>query len=91
MYNVPQDNIEVEFFIVKRKLFESDKYVINRIQTFVPASGKVKMNRVTKSITDFIEQAFNREGFSDVEHQPRINGNCKYCPFHKTHLCTATF
>ena len=91
IYNVPLENIEIEFFIVKRKLFESDKYVINRIQTFSPASGKVKMNRVTKSITDFIEQAFNREGFSDIDHQPQVNDNCKYCPFHRTHLCTATF
>ena len=77
--------------IVKRKVFESEQFVIKRVQIHKPAAGKVKLNKVTKSIEEFIEQAFDRNGFKQVEHQPKINDNCKYCPFHKTHLCSATF
>ena len=32
--NFPIENIEVEFFIVKRKLFESDDFVIRRIHKY---------------------------------------------------------
>ena len=91
LYNVPIENIEIEFMIVKRKIFESDIYVIKRVQQFKPASGKVKLNKVTKSIESFIERAFDRNGYKEVDHQPKLNGNCKRCPFYKTHLCSATY
>jgi len=91
LYNVPVEKIEVEFFIVKHKLYESEEFVIRRIQTYTPPSGKVKMNRVTKSLNEFIEKAFNHEGYKDVDHQPTPHKNCGWCPFHKTHLCSATF
>ena len=91
LYNVPIENIEIEFMIVKRKIFESDIYVIKRVQQFKPASGKVKLNKVTKSIESFIERAFDRNGYKEVEHQPKLNGNCKWCPFYKTHLSSATY
>lgn len=91
IYNVSIDNIEIEFMIVKRKVFESDTYVIKRVQQFKPASGKVKLNKVSKSIESFVEQAFDRNGYKEVEHQPKLNGNCKWCPFYKTHLCSATY
>jgi len=91
VYGIPQDNIEIEFLIVKRKIFESEDFVIRRIQTYSPASGKVKINKATKSIEEFIEQAFDRNGFKEVEHQPKQNDNCKWCSFYKTHLCSATY
>jgi len=91
IYNVPIENIEIEFMIVKRKIFESENFVIKRVQIHKPAAGKVKLNKVTKSIEEFVEQAFDRNGFKQVEHQPKINDNCKYCPFYKTHLCSATY
>ena len=91
LYNVSIENIEIEFMIVKRKIFESDLYVIKRVQQFKPASGKVKLNKVTKSIDEFIERAFDRNGYKEVDHQPKLNGNCKWCPFYKTHLCSATY
>jgi hypothetical protein len=91
LYNFPIENIDIEFMIVKRKIFESDTYIIKRVQQFKPTSGKVKLNKATKSIETFIEQAFDRNGFKNVDHQPKMNGNCKWCPFYKTHLCSATY
>ena len=91
IYNFPIENIEIEFLIVKRKLYESEDFVIRRIQLYKPASGKVKLNKVSKSIEEFVEQAFDNNGYKNVEHLPTPNDKCKWCPFHKTHLCSATF
>jgi hypothetical protein len=90
-YNIPVENIEIEFMIVKRKIFESENFVIKRVQLYKPASGKVKLNKVSKSIESFVEQAFDRNGYKDVEHQPTPHKNCNWCPFNKTHLCSATY
>jgi hypothetical protein len=90
-YNIPVENIEIEFMIVKRKIFESEDFVIKRVQLYKPASGKVKLNKVSKSIESFVEQAFDRNGYKDVEHQPTPHKNCNWCPFNKTHLCSATY
>ena len=91
LYNVPLEKISVEFFIVKRKLYKSEDFVIRRIQTYTPPSGKVKMNRVQKAVNNFINNAFNSDGFKEVDHQPTPHKNCNWCPFYKTHLCSATF
>ena len=90
-YNIPIENIEVEFFIVKRKLYESEDFVIRRIQQYSPPSGKVKLNKATKTLEKFISEAFNRDGYKEVDHQPTPNNNCNFCPFHKTHHCPATY
>jgi hypothetical protein len=91
IFNHPIDKIEVEFFIVKRKLFESEDFVIRRIQTFSPPSGKVKLNKATQSIDTFISEAFDLSGYKKVEHTPTVNDNCKWCPFYKVSLCSATY
>jgi hypothetical protein len=91
IYNHPIENIEIEFMIVKRKLYENEDFVIKRVQLYKPVSGKVKLNKVSKSIEEFVENAFDRNGYKDVDHQPTPSDKCKWCPFHKTHLCSATF
>ena len=90
LYNIPLEKIEVEFFIVKRKLYKSEDFIIRRIQTYTPPSGKVKMNKVTKSLNTFISEAFSQEGYKEIDHQPTPHKNCNWCPFNKTHLCSAT-
>ena len=90
-FDVPLENIDIEFFIVKRKLYENTDYPIPRVQEFKPASGKVKLNKATRALEEFIQQAFDKNGHADVDHQPTPHKNCNWCPFHKTHLCSATF
>jgi hypothetical protein len=90
-FNFSIDNIKVEFFIVKRKLRESEDFVIRRIQKYSPASGKIKIKKAEDAMLNFIEEAFDQDGFKQVEHQPKINDNCKWCSFYKTHLCSATY
>jgi len=89
-HNFPVDNIDIEFFIVKRKLFESEEYVIPRIQLFKPASGKIKMSRAEKAMNEFIGEVFTSEGkFKEEMFVPNPSKfNCTFCPFKdKKDLC----
>lgn len=80
-YGVPLDKIEVEFFIVKRKVPEFSDFAISRIQTFKPASGKVKINKATKFMNSFISEAFNKSGHRDSVHLPKPGNGCRFCPY----------
>jgi len=82
-FNVPVDNIEIEFFIVKRKVWEQSEFPISRIQEFKPASGKVKLNKAYTAINDFVDIAFNSNGTHNTKiHLPNPSAhNCKFCPF----------
>jgi len=84
-YNVPEDNIEVEFIILKRKIYESKfEATQNRIQTFSPASGKIKTKRATTLLTSFIEDIFETNGaLKDKSYKANVSKGCKYCPFYK--------
>ncbi len=90
LYNIPIDNIEVEFFIVKRKVPEVSDFPIRRVQIFEPASGKVKLNKATSAVKEFIEEVFNIDGtHKDKSYQPQPSKhNCSFCPFKdKKELC----
>lgn len=81
-FGVPIDNIDVEFFIVKRKVYEHADFPIPRIQTFKPASGKVKVNKADKALNEFIEEVFDRKGYKEKNHLPNPSKwNCTFCPF----------
>ena len=59
-YNVPIENIDVRYFIVKRKIPENPRYQImkSRIQKFEPSSGKTTQNKMVKNVRRFIEDVF---------------------------------
>lgn len=82
-FDFPVEDIDIEFFIVKRKLYESEEYVIPRIQLFKPASGKIKMSRAEKAMNEFIENVFGMDGkFKNDEFTPNPSKfNCNFCPF----------
>ena len=82
-YGFPVDNIEIEYFIVKRKIYEDGEYPEKRIQLHVPTSGKVKINKATNTINSFIEEVFNHDGsHKDTLFEPNPSEwGCKYCPF----------
>jgi len=83
-FNVPKDNIDVEFFIVKRKMIEDSMFPQKRIQNFRPSSGSVTQKKVQRQIDAFVEQCFDAEGNKNAEAKYlAISGkgdkNCKYC------------
>jgi hypothetical protein len=87
-FNIDPDKIEVEFFIVKRKLYEESEFPQRRVQIFTPPSGKIKTKKAITSLTEFIEETFNTDGtFKDREYN-KVTTNCKWCPFaDKKELC----
>jgi hypothetical protein len=88
-YNIPIDSIEVEFFIVKRKVMDwDDEKILSphqayRVQTFVPASGKIKVTKAKEALNNFIKKCFNTSGEIREEEYPKVvsKWNCLYCPF----------
>ena len=87
-YNHPIDKIEVEYFIVKRKLWEEAMFPQKRVQKFSPASGTVSMNKVNKGLNLFLENAFDDEGKhkNDMVATPSKKA-CRFCEFKNTEYC----
>jgi hypothetical protein len=88
-FNVPLNNIEVEFFIVKRKLYENASFPQSRIQVFKPSAGPTIIKESIKSFVEFLDYGFTQEGnYNEVNEYIKIPGkakkNCKYCIHHKT-------
>lgn len=90
-FNIPIENIDIEFFILKRKIYHNPDFPISRIQTFSPASGKNKVNKATQMMDDFIKEAFKFGDYNSIKHEAKINNNCKFCPFFGKELCPSTF
>jgi len=88
-YNHPIDKIEVEYFIVKRKLWENAMFPQKRVQKFSPASGTVSMNKVAKRLDTFIELAFDDEGKKTSENIVATPSKkaCRWCEFKGTEYC----
>lgn len=90
-YNVPDDNVDVEYFIVKRKINEDAPYAAmkNRIQRFSPPSGKTTQNKLNKMLVEFIEENFEGNKYKEKQHEKRASDKtCKWCPFKdNSNLC----
>lgn len=90
-FGLDPDSIEIEFFIVKRKIFDGGDFKAKRIQLFSPPSGKIKTKKAMTSITKFIEEVFTREGkYKEENHiETPSKWSCKYCPFlNQKDLCS---
>ena len=92
-FNVPLENIRVEYFIVKRMLYENMDFPQKRVQIFNPAAGKPTMNNINNSVDEFVRNAFNEDGSHNTNREyiavkGKNNKNCKYCDFkNKPELC----
>jgi hypothetical protein len=89
-YNHPIDKIEVEYFIVKRRLWEKAMFPQKRVQKFSPASGTVSMNKVAKRLDTFLDLAFDDNGEQITENIIATPSKkaCKWCEFRKTEHCS---
>ena len=56
--NISMDKIDVEYFIVKRKLYEKVDFPQRRVQTFQPASGKPSINKLMNNLNQFLDESF---------------------------------
>ena len=89
-FGLDVDRIEVEYFIVKRKIYETAEYPIPRVQSFKPASGKAKRRQAVDNFNKFIEDCFDEGGKPKVKSYIKNigEGSCKWCPYaDKPDLC----
>tara|TARA_R110001592_G_scaffold65778_5_gene202025 strand:- start:4750 stop:5601 length:852 start_codon:yes stop_codon:yes gene_type:complete len=61
-FDVPMDRIDVEYFIVKRKLYENTDFPQKRIQTFIPANGTPSINKVNRRLQLFMDECYDGDG-----------------------------
>jgi len=87
--NVPEDKIDVVFFIVKRKVPEVSEYPIKRIQEFKPANGTKKVKDAYEDFSEFINEVFTKDGeYIEQEYKKNPTKLCHWCPFdNKPDLC----
>ena len=97
-YNIPLDKIDIEFFIVKRKVLSWDDdnimspHQAYRVQTFIPPSGKIKLGKAKKAMTTFINECFNSDGSIKEKNYEKTPSKwtCNFCPFkEEQELCGA--
>ena len=82
-YNFPIDNIEVEYFITRRKVYEGGDFPQKQIQEYKPAAGKVKINKASQLLEGFLNEVFNSDGsfkMHELEKRPSKE-NCTFCPY----------
>jgi hypothetical protein len=89
-------DIDVQYFIVRRKIPEDSMYPIRPVSEFSPSSGKPTINKVMTDVDSFVKSAFNEDGTHNTERNYLAIGgkglkHCKYCPFKDNEeLCPKT-
>ena len=90
-HDIPLDKIDIEYFIVKRKLYEKLDWPQRRVQTFVPANGTPSINKVTNNVKAFIDECFidGEHNQSHIYRKEASKKNCRFCEFNQTEHCDA--
>ena len=82
-FNVDVDQINVEYFILRRKINEDADFVARRVQEWRPASGKVKRGKAVKLLNEFVDNAF-KDGDYNLEGNfapTPSKSACMFCPY----------
>lgn len=78
---VSEDDIDVQFFILRRKINEGAEYVAKRIQEFVPANGTKKVKEAVEDVQNFMQDVFTPEGDYQDKVYPKNIDKCRFCPY----------
>jgi hypothetical protein len=89
---IPIDNIETQFIIFKRKIWENSDFPQPRTSKYNPPSGKVSLNKYSKLMDEFIQTCFTEDGkYDETKDYPvaKYAASCKWCPYknHETIIC----
>ena len=88
LHKVPEDKIDVQFFIVRRKINENLEYAPKRVQEFVPSHGVRKVKSALEDLQNFVKNVFTSEGEYQEKTYFKNTAKCKFCPyFDKPDLC----
>jgi len=85
---IPEDKIDVQFFIVRRKINENLEFAPKRVQEFIPANGTKKVKDAFEDIQNFVTEAFTPEGEYIEKKYFKNVSKCKFCPYlERSDLC----
>lgn len=94
-FDIPEDKIDVLYFILKRRVPKEAEYASmqRRVQEFKPASGKIKVGQATTLMNNFIKKAINEQGeIIDKSYEAKPSEwNCRFCNLRNNPLCTQSF
>ena len=82
-YDIPVENIDVMFIILKRKLYERSEFPQKRFQKVEPPSGKITIKKVAAGFDHFVTECFDKSGkpFKKAHLKKPSKKNCQYCEF----------
>lgn len=87
-FGIDLDKIEVEYFIVKRKIPEDPEFpaAARRVQEFVPANKKPSVSAAVKTVLDFCNSVLTESGtYCEKEYGATPSkASCKWCIFRDT-------
>ena len=87
-YFLSVDDIEVEFMILKQKLWENSDFKQKKIQLHSPASGKPSLNKSNVLLENFLK-IFNDDGEINLNYvfKKNVGDHCKWCEYKKHKIC----
>ncbi len=90
-FDIPIDKINVEYFILKRKVPKDAEFAAmeRRVQQFRPPSGKIKRGQAVSSMRNFVETAVDMDGeYIDKDYPTSPSkSTCMFCAFKKMRVC----
>ena len=78
---VPEDKIDVQFFIVRRKINENLEFAPKRVQEFIPANGTKKVKDAFEDLQNFVKDVFTSDGEYQEKTYIKNIDKCKFCPY----------
>lgn len=88
-YNVPANDVNVKFLIVKRKVSQYEGFDLPRHSVHIPAQGTSKISQAVSSLEDFVKDVFNEDGsYKEVVHRKIPSSSaCRFCPYADGVIC----
>lgn len=90
-FGIDIDRIEVEYFILKRKVPVEAEFASmqKRVQEFKPSAGKIKRGQAISLMNNFVKTAVDLNGeYIDKEYPTSPSKhNCRFCSFKQNRLC----
>ena len=90
-FNIPIEKINVEYFILKRKVPKDAEFASmqKRVQEFKPADGPRKMKQAVALMENFVKTAVDMDGdYIDKEYLPSPSKSaCMFCAIKEMRLC----
>ena len=90
-FNIPKDKINVEYFMLKRKVPVEAEFASmqRRVQEFKPGDGPRKMKQAVNLMENFVSKAVDMNGSYIEKDYPTNPSNdaCRFCAIKEMRLC----